>query len=132
VRAVFDPNVLISALLSPSGAPARALAGWLSGEFELVVSETLLGELGEALGYPKLSKHVQRPEAADFIELLRGSARLGAEPPPGLHRSRDPDDDYLLALAEAERAVLVTGDADLLALSDDLPIVTPAAFLDSL
>ena len=42
--------------------------------------------------------------------------------------SRDPDDDYLLALAIDRRAYLVTGDQDLLVLGDDFPILTPAQF----
>jgi len=49
VRAVLDPNVLVSALLSRSGAPAQIVARWLRGEFELVLSELLLAELGRAL-----------------------------------------------------------------------------------
>jgi predicted nucleic acid-binding protein len=46
-------------------------------------------------------------------------------PPVG---SRDPDDDYLLALAIDRRAYLVTGDQDLLVLNADLPILTPVQF----
>jgi len=42
VRAVFDPNVLVSALLAPTGAPAELILRWLAGDFELVVSEQLL------------------------------------------------------------------------------------------
>jgi predicted nucleic acid-binding protein len=45
VRAVLDPNVLISAPITPAGPPAALVAGWLSGRFELVVSEAVLGEL---------------------------------------------------------------------------------------
>jgi len=41
---VFDPNILIAALLSPMGAPAQLVGRWLSGEFELVLSDALLGE----------------------------------------------------------------------------------------
>jgi predicted nucleic acid-binding protein len=48
--------------------------------------------------------------------------------PPSV-RSRDPDNDYLLALAINRRAYLVTGDQDLLVLSADLPILTPAQFV---
>lgn len=47
-------------------------------------------------------------------------------------RPRDPDDDYLLALAAKEAAVLVTGDKDLLDLNGTLPIYTPKHFLDLL
>ncbi|TMD08021.1 MAG: PIN domain-containing protein [Chloroflexi bacterium] len=42
MRAVLDPNVLISAILAPTGVPAALLRHWLDGEFELVVSERLL------------------------------------------------------------------------------------------
>lgn len=38
MRAVLDPNVLVSALLSPTGTPARIVLAWAEGRFELVVS----------------------------------------------------------------------------------------------
>ena len=47
-------------------------------------------------------------------------------------RSTDPEDDYLLALAAAEHAVLISGDGHLTVLADRLPILTPAEFLASL
>jgi putative PIN family toxin of toxin-antitoxin system len=132
VRAVLDPNILIAALLSPSGAPAQIVARWLAGEFELVVSEPLLSELERALAYPKLRAHVTADESAEFASLLRHSAILAPNPPTSGHHSADPGDDYLLALAENERAVLVSGDQHLLALADTLPIFTARAFLDAL
>jgi putative PIN family toxin of toxin-antitoxin system len=131
VRAVLDPNILISALFSPRGAPAEIFACWLHGEFDLVVSPALLGELERALAHPKLQAHVDEDDAAAFVLLLRRAAVLAPEPPLGSHRSADPGDDYLLALAEAERAVLVSGDRHLLELTD-LPILAARAFLDAL
>jgi putative PIN family toxin of toxin-antitoxin system len=104
----------------------------LTGEFELIVSEALFLELEEALAYPKLRKRVTEDEAAAFQELLRRAAVVATEPPAGSHHSSDPDDDYLLALAAAEHAVLVTGDAHLLGLAAELPILTARAFVDSL
>ncbi len=56
MRAVLDPNVLVSALLSRSGAPAQIASRWLAGEHELVVSELLLAELDRALAYPKIQE----------------------------------------------------------------------------
>jgi len=47
-------------------------------------------------------------------------------------RSIDPNDDYLVALASSEHAVLVYGDGHLTALADRLPVSTPADFLASL
>lgn len=130
-RAVLDPNVLISALLSPSGSPAALVARWLAGEFELVISEQLLAELRRALAYPKLRSRMTDKEATAFVDLLARTATRVEDPATSPRRSRDPGDDYLLALAEASAAILVTGDQDLLALVD-VPVLSPAAFLESL
>lgn len=132
MRAVLDPNVLIASLLSGSGAPAQIVSRWLAGEFELVISEALLAELVRALAYPKIRKRIAEAEASAFVELLREAVRLAADPEGPARRSADPGDDYLLALAQTERAVLVSGDEHLLALAGELPILTPRAFLDAL
>jgi putative PIN family toxin of toxin-antitoxin system len=133
VRAVLDPNVIISALLSPKGAPAKTLRAWIEGAFELIVSPLLLAELERALAYPKLRKHVESDEASRVIDWLRRSATLTDDSvdPPSV-RSPDPGDDYLIALAESQQAVLVSGDDHLLGLSEELPIYRPARFLQLL
>ena len=127
---MLDPNVIISAVLSPTGSPAKVLHAWLGGHFELVVSPLLLAELERALGYPKLRKRVTKPEAVALVELLRDGAELREDPdgPPPM-RSTDPGGDYLIALAAASRAVIVSGDRHLVDLGDDLPVYAPAAFL---
>jgi predicted nucleic acid-binding protein len=51
------------------------------------------------------------------------------DPAESPRRSRDAGDDYLLALASSGSAIVVTGDRDLLALSGELPIYSPSAFL---
>ena len=132
MRAVLDPNVLIASLLSRSGAPARIVSRWLAGEFEVVVSEALLAELARALAYPKIRERIAEQEAGAFVGLLRQTVRLAPDPEAPARRFADPGDDYLLALAEAERAVLVSGDKHLLALAGELPVFTPRAFLDAL
>jgi putative PIN family toxin of toxin-antitoxin system len=132
VRAVLDPNILVATLLSRSGPPGQIAARWLAGEFELVVSESLLRELERALAYPKLRARISPEEAAEFVSLLADAAILAPDPPPAASRSADPGDDYLLALAEAARAVLVSGDRHLLELADQLPIQTARAFLETL
>jgi predicted nucleic acid-binding protein len=50
-----------------------------------------------------------------------------AEPPPT--RSADPGDDYLIALAASERAVVVSGDKHLLALAEAIPVYAPREFI---
>jgi putative PIN family toxin of toxin-antitoxin system len=130
VRAILDPNVIISALLSRDGTPAKVLRAWLEGRFELIVSPLLLEELGRALAYPKLAERIKAKEATGLIDWLRREAIIVDDPSePPTSRSEDPGDDYLLALAEAERAVLVSGDRHLLALTEELPVLTVREFL---
>jgi putative PIN family toxin of toxin-antitoxin system len=130
VRAVVDPNVIISALLSPAGSPARVLRCWLAGAYELVVSPLLLEELERALAYPKIRERVTSTEAQELVDLLRAEAALREDPidePPV--RSPDPGDDYLIALSAASQAIIVSGDRHLLDLGDNTPVYSPAAFL---
>ena len=132
MQAVLDPNVLIAAVLSRSGTPALVLRAWLDGRFDLIVSEALLTELERALRYPKLEARVSAEERISFLELLRTAATLTEDPADVPRVSADPDDDYLVALAHSQKAVLVSGDQHLLTLSERLPIMNPRAFLESL
>jgi len=125
-------NVFISALLAPTGAPARLIVRWLAGDFELIASKQLLSELARALAYPKLRGRVSREEAAAFIDLLRGTATLNLDLPNPARASRDPADNYLVSLAASSASVLVTGDRDLLELASELPIYSPSSFLAKL
>jgi len=133
VRAVLDVNVLISALLSSEGAPARIVLAWLSGTFELVVSPMLIEELRRALAYAKIRRRIPEADAERFISiLLDGAIRIpDPEEVPPL-RSSDAADDYLIGLAAASDALLVSGDGHLLKLADRAPIHTPAEFADML
>jgi len=137
VRAVLDADVMISALLSRSSSPAVVLRAWQDGQFELIVSPLFLAELERALAYPKLRRRISAVEAEALLDWLRRAATVAPDPdgPPPI-RSRDPGDDYLLALAAAEDALLVSGDEHLLSLEGSLagrlPIRSPAAFLELL
>ena len=133
MRAVLDANVLVSALISRVGAPARLVELWLEGEVELVVCKTLLDEVQRTLNQPRISSRVASEDAVRFVRLLQELGEVVADPEraPPIH-SDDPGDDYLLALAARERTLLVSGDAHVLALSDRLPISSPRAFLEQL
>ncbi len=130
MRAVLEANVLISALLSPRGTPARLLLAWQAGESELVVSAQLLAEAKRAFAYPKLQRLVSSIDADTYVAWLGRSALVAADPPwpPPVH-SEDPDVDYLIVLAAAERAVIVSGDVHLTSLAPGVPVRTPAEFL---
>lgn len=133
MRAVLDVNVLVSALLSREGSPSQLLRSWRLGAFELVVSEELVDELERTLKYPKTASRISAPASEAFGQLLRHHATwfstTGIEP---VVRSRDGNDDYLIALAQISRSNLVSGDNDLLVLANRIPVSTPAQFLELL
>lgn len=130
MKVVFDPNVLVSAAIAPSGTPAELIRRWRAGELELVLAEMLLDELARVLRYPKLRPYIDADDAAGLIAALRAEAIVQAQPrdPPPV-RSRDPGDDYLIALAVASDSALVSGDRDLLELPGQVPVYSPARFL---
>ena len=133
MQAVLDPNVVISGLISSTGAPAKVLRAVQSGRVEVLVSPRLLEELQRALGYPKLRRLVDAAGASRTIAWLGAVARHVPDPtdtPP--RRSQDPDDDYLIALAAAHKAALVSGDQHLLALTKEIPVYSPREFLEVL
>lgn len=133
MRAVLDVNVIISAILSPAGRPAEVLRRWLEGSVELVVSPMLLDELARALAYKKLAARVTDDERNELVLLLRRAATLVDDPgTPSPVRSADPDDDYVIALAAAQGALIVSGDRHLTDLADEIPVFTPAQLLDHL
>lgn len=132
MRAVLDVNILIAALLSSLGTPAELLRRWLDGRLELIVCPALLDELERGLAYPKLRRRISADEADAFVSLLRAAATTAADPAPAARRSADPGDDHLLALAEQERAFLVSGDRHLLALAGELPVRSAREFVDAL
>jgi predicted nucleic acid-binding protein len=64
------------------------------------------------------------------VSLLRRGATVAVDP-ASRRRSRDAGDDYIVALAAANNAYLVTGDKDLLELAEE-PVRSSRAFLDML
>lgn len=83
------------------------------------------------LAYPKLRARVDSNDAEVFVDWLSRQAVLVTDPPDPPSRATDADDDYLLALAADEDALLVSGDKHLLALADEFPILSPARFLET-
>jgi uncharacterized protein len=129
-RIAVDTNALISRLLLPASVPGAALRKAVA-EGELLVSDAILTELAEVLARAKFDPYVTIEERQEFLRLL---GRI-AERVPILHVirvCRDPKDDKYLELAvNGEARVIVTGDADLLALHPfrGIEILTPARYL---
>lgn len=130
MRVVLDTNIFISALVSTTGTPAALIDAWLEGAFALVSHQLQLDELREVTRREKVRRLIRPVVAGRLVNQIV----LAAEIPKTLlrvERSRDPRDDFLLALCQAGRADrLATGDKhDLLALDrhEATRIVTAAA-----
>ena len=131
MRLVIDPNVLVSGSFS-SGATGQLVDRWLTDRpFELIVSPLLLAELEEVLLRPKFRRWLDEDTAHSYIDRLRSEATPAKDPEIVPAVTRDPTDDYLVALAREVRAdYLVSGDLDLLQLADPSPpVVNPSLAL---
>jgi len=115
VRVVVDPNLLVSLLIGKR--VGKVLAIFSDRAFHVVVHEELLGEFEDVARRTKFRKYFPNEVVDALLEKLRSDG-LTIEAPLAIEKiCRDPDDDYLLALAKAAKAhVLLTGDEDLLVL----------------
>jgi putative PIN family toxin of toxin-antitoxin system len=71
-RVVLDSNVYVSALLAPTGSPAQVLERWADGEFDVIVSPLLLGELERVLRRPKFAKSIPAIQIDALLSALPG------------------------------------------------------------
>ena len=137
MRLVLDANVLVSALISRKGAPARLLEYWQEERFDVVISPAILREVQRVLHYPKLQQryHLSEEGIQRFLRLLRRQA-IGVEPSEELTViQHDPTDNrYLECAIAGEADIIVSGDHHLVELGEyqGVQILTPAGFLSLL
>ena len=124
-RFVLDANVLLAALAgTPSSPPALLLTGVHSGEGEAIACPMLIEEVRENLSKAYFRARLSELEAAEAVEAYSAVAVMFADPVDVEPVLRDPEDDYLVALARSCGAeAIITGDKDLL----DHPDLHPPA-----
>ena len=130
----MDPNVFISATITPNGALGPLISLIDDGTLVPVVTQHLVDEVVDVLGRPKLSKYVNPGAGAAFAGQMHRLGEWHADivDPPAI--TRDPKDDYLVALALATGAEAITsGDDDLHATRDiGVEVLTPRELLTRL
>lgn len=135
IRAVLDANVIVSAILSPKGIPARILNAWRDEKFLLLISRAILDEICRVLQYPKIKMRHRWSEQKIQI-LLDDLSRLAILTPGKLSLkiiADDPSDNrYVECAVEGHANYLVSGDDHLLKLGtyEEVLIATPRIFVD--
>jgi len=134
VRVVLDTNVFVSAAITPTGVSAEVVTRGLQRDYQLVVSPRLLAEIRAVLARPKFEQLVTVAEVDHFLLDVRAGSDLVDDPADVPPATRDPADDYLVALARHARAdLLVSGDPDLHAQVQQRPlVVSPRELLTTL
>ncbi|HEV2484126.1 MAG TPA: putative toxin-antitoxin system toxin component, PIN family [Terracidiphilus sp.] len=128
LRVVLDTDVLVSGLAYPESVPGLILSGSQHGELGVVLSRYILDEMVRVL--PRLKRIKLSPaEIRDLADSFMFIAEI-VEPSGKLEKDRrdKADASALQTLRAAQADYLITGDKDLLALTERYPIVTPAAF----
>jgi uncharacterized protein len=128
LRVVLDTNALISGLAYPGSISGRIVSAWRRGALKVVLSRYILDEMARVLPrLPRFSLSAEEiRELSDTFLFLADIVEPSAESDPAL---RDCADQPVLGTLLASRAdYLITGDKDLLVLTESHTMVTPAAF----
>ena len=131
-RIVIDTDVYISRALRPASVPAKAVdTAWL--EATTLLSAPTWHELRIVLQRKKFERYIDPETLGAFLRTVWLYAEQVSIPTPIL-ACRDPRADKFLEVAVHGRADLIlTGDADLLALHpyEGIAILAPAEFLQT-
>lgn len=132
-KVVFDVNILVSAIIAPAGAPARALQAAIEEEWDIGGSAHIVQKLIEVLSRPKFSGRLSNAALNAFLlEYQHYAVRV--YPHPGTRgMTDDAEDDLVLGTAVTANAdYLVTGDRGLLRIGEyrGVRIVGAAEFLE--
>jgi putative PIN family toxin of toxin-antitoxin system len=133
MRAVLDTNVIISAAMSQGGVADRLLRLAALQRFTMIVSPKLLLEIQAAAGKSYLADRLPGgPWLAAFLAQIWRIGAPSIDPALRYPLTGDADrtDDFVIALAQWNGALLVTGDSRLLKLDPPPSILTPREFLD--
>jgi uncharacterized protein len=129
MNVILDTNVFISGIFW-SGPPYKILKAWQHHKLVLIVSQDIIDE------YDRVSKAISKQypniDLSPFIELLTINSKMYVPSKLNGPISRDPDDDKFIACAFAAKVkYIISGDQDLLTISDyqGIDVIKPGSFV---
>ncbi len=125
---VVDTNVVVSAIFWP-GESRDCMTHWARRRFQLALTIPLFEEYSEVAR--RVARTILEVNPDPWLNWIERKAKVYAAAPLGKQRSRDLDDDQLLACALASGAKIISKDADLLVLRKPfgIEIITPRQFV---
>jgi len=133
LRVVIDTTVWISGVFW-QGIPYQILEMWKAGDFEIIVSEAILTEIGRKLNEKAVKFEMETEVVNEWLDLIVVEA-IFIQPQERIRAYRDPDDDMFLEAAVESRAdFVVSGDKDLTDMGEfrGIKLFTPRQFYDLL
>lgn len=127
MKAVFDTNVLVSALFW-RGTPHHCFLAAQAGLFELIISDEILNELRRVLS---LKLRLPPAEVEEAIKSILAIAQRVEVTETVMIVREDPTDDKFLSVAASAKAdFVVSGDKHLLRIGEfrDIRIISTSHF----
>jgi putative PIN family toxin of toxin-antitoxin system len=135
LRVVLDATVYVSAAITQGASNRIVMAFARDAAFEAIVSWKLLDEIYRVLTRKNRRFQFSPGVAGGFITVLYHEGQLEPDVPNPPAITRDPDDDYLVALAiSAHAEAIVSDNVHLLELKivrdgrREIPVLTSSQF----
>lgn len=107
IKAVLDTNILVSAFLSPNGAPAKVFDHVLNGNIIMCFDSNILAEYREVLERPKFKFN---QKAMDQVMQFIIESGFSVVPSPLPTNFMDEDDKIFYEVAVHVKGYVVTGN----------------------
>ena len=121
MRVVLDANIYVSALISDKGNPAAIINSWLSGEFDLLISQAIKDELLRVTSYERIQNKYRKVKETrlEFAELIaKQGIWIGQVKTLSVVTRDESDNIYVECAVEGDAQYIVSGDAHLLELGE--------------
>jgi putative PIN family toxin of toxin-antitoxin system len=126
VTIVLDTNILVSALINPTGVPAKVLSLLLNGKLNLYYDNRILEEYREVLSREKF--HFKKSMVFQLLDYIRQEGEYIAGEPLRITSVNEADKMFYEVAKTGKVEYLVTGNKKHFP-NDDI-VLTPKEFVD--